>query len=700
MQNGTRLHALDTVRAFALLLGVAFHAAVSFVPGMIPGIWAIVDRSQSVVLSDAAFISHIFRMSLFFFIAGFFARMLYVRGGPRGFWSNRLKRIFVPLVAGWLIVFPAIAWVWSVGIKKAYGGAAPPFTIPMPEITAAFPLTHLWFLYYLLILYAAILAVRAVIVRFDKGGTVRAAADAVARWCIGGYAGNFLLGLPLAACLLSLPFWVYWQGIPTPDHSLLPQLSSFVGYSTAMIVGWLVHRSTRLLGELRRRYLGHLLLAAAASALCVWILHSQAPMTPVAPGAHRTAFVLAFGVALWSWVFGLVGAALRFFDGYSPTRRYVADASYWIYIVHLPLVAALQVLVAHWPLHWAVKYTFVLGSSLGLLFASYHVLVRYTFVGQLLNGRKYSRRRRDRPETSSISLRSSETVAELHDVSKSYGQTRALDRVDLSIAPGRLTAVLGPNGAGKSTAISLLLGLLEPDEGAVTIFGSSPLAIEPRRRVGVMMQSVELPRELRVRELVGLAASYYRDSRPVEDVLAFAGIVALADRLYGKLSGGQKRQVQFAMAVCGRPQLLFLDEPTAGLDVTARQTLWAAVRALLSEGCSIVLTTHYLEEAEALADHVIVLAKSRVIARGTVDEVQSIVSQRHISCESCVELDEIKSWPGVIAVSRESARVRITATEAEDVVRRLLARDDKVRRLEIRSAGLHEAFETLTKDAA
>ena len=700
MQNGERLHALDTVRAFALLLGVAFHAAISFVPGMIVGIWAIVDRTPSVALSDAAFVSHIFRMSLFFFIAGFFARMLYMRGGARGFWSNRLKRILVPLIAGWVVVFPAIAWVWTVGIKKTYGDAAPPFAMQMPEVTLGFPLTHLWFLYYLLVLYVAILAVRAVFVRLDSAGKLRAAVDALARWCISGYAGNFLFGLPLAACLLALPFWVYWQGIPTPDHSLLPQWPSFVGFSTAMIVGWIVHRSTSLLGEMQRRYVGHLSLAVIASAVCVWILHSQAPLTPVAPGTYRTVFVLSFGIALWSWVFGLVGAALRFFSGYSAVRRYIADASYWIYIVHLPIVVALQVAVAQWPLHWSLKYTFVLAASLAILIASYHLFVRFTFIGQLLNGRKYSRRGAGQAEKGVSVQESKGSVARLHGVSKNYGETRALDRVDLDIAPGRLTAVLGPNGAGKSTAISLLLGLLEPDEGSVTIFDGSPLAVETRRKVGVMMQSVELPRELRVRELVTLAASYYPDPRPIEDVLAFAGIEALADRTYGKLSGGQKRQVQFAMAVCGRPQLLFLDEPTVGLDVTARQTLWTAVRTLVHEGCSIVLTTHYLEEAEALADHVVVLAKAQVIARGTIDEVRSIVSRRHISCESSIQLDEIKTWPGVVTAARDTSMIRITATDAEDVVRRLFARDEKVRRLEIRNAGLHEAFETLTRDAA
>ena len=184
--------------------------------------------------------------------------------------------------------------------------------------------------------------------------------------------------------------------------------------------------------------------------------------------------------------------------------------------------------------------------------------------------------------------------------------------------PGELLAVLGPNGAGKSTAISLWLGLIEADAGDVTLLGGSPQDIERRRGLGVMMQDVEMSKELRVRELVALAASYYADPLSVEETLRRAGIAALADRPYGKLSGGQKRQAQFAVAICGRPRVLFLDEPTVGLDIQAREALWANVRTLLADGCSIVLTTHYLEEAEALATRVAVLAKGRIIASGSV----------------------------------------------------------------------------------
>jgi ABC-type multidrug transport system ATPase subunit len=193
-------------------------------------------------------------------------------------------------------------------------------------------------------------------------------------------------------------------------------------------------------------------------------------------------------------------------------------------------------------------------------------------------------------------------LATLEGVHKRYGTTIALAGLDLEVRRGERLAVLGPNGAGKSTAISLWLGLLEPDSGTVRLLGGSPLDVESRRHVGVMMQEVGLTPELRVRELIQLTASYYRDPLTPQQALELTRTEMLADRLYAKLSAGQKRQVQFALAICGRPPLLFLDEPTVGLDLDARETMWRTLRAMIAHGCSIVLTTHYLEEAEALAD--------------------------------------------------------------------------------------------------
>ncbi|MEJ0084271.1 MAG: acyltransferase family protein [Pseudomonadota bacterium] len=690
-----RLHALDAVRGFALLLGVAFHAALSFMPGWPPGIWAMIDNSPSQFLSDAAFVTHIFRMSLFFFIAGFFGRLLYHKLGAQAFWVNRAKRIAVPLVVGWIVLFPLIAWVWTVGVAKTLGGA-PPAMPEMPKTLAAFPLTHLWFLYQLLLLYVAVLAARALIVRIDARQKLRTMADALMHGAIDKRVGVFVLGIPLTIALLQLPMWFYWSGIPTPDQSLIPQLPATAGFATAFVVGWFVHRSTTALAAIERRWAAHLIFAVISTA---WLVYVVKTMPMAQPGTTRTLFAYVFGVAVWSWVLGLTGAALRFLSNYSPVRRYLADASYWIYLAHLPVVAAFQVWMGHWPLHWVVKYPLILAASLAVLFLSYHFLVRASFIGELLNGRKV-RTGRSPASNAASQENAGNSAAALRGITKRYGATTALNGIDLELRRGELLAVLGPNGAGKSTAIGLWLGLIEADAGEVTLLGGSPRDAERRRGLGAMMQDVELYKELHVRELVALASSYYAHPLSVDETLRRAGITTLAGRRYGRLSGGQKRQAQFAVAICGRPKVLFLDEPTVGLDVQAREALWANVRTLLAEGCSIVLTTHYLEEAEALATRVAVVAKGRLIASGSVADMRALVARRRISCETSLGAEEVRAWPGVSEVTRDAARLHFVAADAEAVVRRLLAADPALRRLEVREAGLSEAFNELTKEAA
>jgi ABC-type multidrug transport system ATPase subunit len=355
---------------------------------------------------------------------------------------------------------------------------------------------------------------------------------------------------------------------------------------------------------------------------------------------------------------------------------------------------------------WAIKFPLIVVLSFVILFASYHWLVRSTPIGLLLNGRMH---RRGAPIATPASSSSQGSpmhgagsgdellVAELRGVSKKFGDVVALDAIDIQVRGGELLAVLGPNGAGKSTAISLWLGLIEADAGHVSLLGGSPQDIAHRQGLGVMMQDVEMPKELRVRELVRLASSYYSDPLPVEETLRRAGVTAIADRRYGKLSGGQKRLAQFAVAICGQPRVLFLDEPSVGLDVTAREVLWTNIRNLLASGCSIVLTTHYLEEAEALANRVTVISRGRVIATGSVDDMRALVACRTISCESRLLPAHVRTWPGVTDARVERNRLSITATDAEGVVRRLLAEDSSLCRLEVRQAGLNEAFNELTK---
>ena len=211
----------------------------------------------------------------------------------------------------------------------------------------------------------------------------------------------------------------------------------------------------------------------------------------------------------------------------------------------------------------------------------------------------------------------STSAAELRGVTKCYGAVTALDDVTLALEPGKVTALLGPNGAGKTTAVRLMLGLTRPTAGSARLFGADPTDIEARRRTGVMLQIAKVPETLRVREHIDLFRSYYRDPMPLDAVLAAAGLGALAERKYGELSGGQQQRVQFALAICGNPELLFLDEPTVGLDVITRRAFWQEVRRLSKDGRGILLTTHYLEEADALADRVVVLHEGKILADGT-----------------------------------------------------------------------------------
>jgi ABC-2 type transport system ATP-binding protein len=245
-----------------------------------------------------------------------------------------------------------------------------------------------------------------------------------------------------------------------------------------------------------------------------------------------------------------------------------------------------------------------------------------------------------------------------------------------------------------------MLGLERPDSGRATLFGMTPLCAESRQQVGVMMQEAALAGELRVREQIDLVASYYPDPLTPEQAMEITGTAELRKRPYGKLSTGQKRQVQFALAVVGRPQLLFLDEPTVGLDLQAREMVWASLRKLVGDGCSIVLTTHYLEEAEALADRVAVIAKGRLIASGTVSEMRGLVVRKRITCRTRLTAGDVQGWPDVHTVSIDQRGLHVTASNTEAVVRRLLASDDELQDLEVQRAGLAEAFTELTQEVA
>ncbi len=287
-------------------------------------------------------------------------------------------------------------------------------------------------------------------------------------------------------------------------------------------------------------------------------------------------------------------------------------------------------------------------------------------------------------------------AARLLGVTRSYGNVTALDAVDLEIRRGELLALLGPNGAGKTTAISLLLGLTLPSAGRVELFGHAPRDLAARRRTGAMLQGAQLGGHARVREMIALYSGYYPNPLPPAATLRLAGLEGLATRAVAKLSGGEQQRLRFALAVCGDPELLFLDEPTAGMDVEARQTLWAALRNLKMQGRSIVLTTHYLEEADALADRIVVLNHGRVIADGSPADIKRTVARRRIRCVTALDAAPVAQWPGVVHAAVVEGRLEIVSNHPEPVLRRLLELDPDLGELEVSGARLDEAFLSLT----
>jgi len=289
--------------------------------------------------------------------------------------------------------------------------------------------------------------------------------------------------------------------------------------------------------------------------------------------------------------------------------------------------------------------------------------------------------------------------AVLERVSKRYDSVKALEDVSLEVAQGEVLALLGPNGAGKTTAVSLMLGLMRPGSGRVTLFGQDPGSPRARQRAGAMLQLSGVPQTLRVRELVELFRSYYPAPLPLERVVEAAQLEDILHRLYGQLSGGQKQRVHFALAVCGDPDVLFLDEPTVGMDVESRRAFWAQVRSLARAGKTVLLTTHYLEEADALADRVVVLNQGRVIAEGPPAEIKARTAGRQIRAVTRLSPEAVRRLPGVTSMQAKGTALQILAVRAEPVVAELLRLDPGLSDLEVTGAGLEEAFLALTTPA-
>ena len=286
-------------------------------------------------------------------------------------------------------------------------------------------------------------------------------------------------------------------------------------------------------------------------------------------------------------------------------------------------------------------------------------------------------------------------LARALEVTRRYGDTLALDHINFDVAAGELVGLLGPNGAGKSTLVNLLIGIRRPTSGRVELCGGDPRRPASRRTLGVTPQETGLPASLRVGEVVDFVRAHFDNPLGRGELLDRFGLAELVRRQTGGLSGGQKRRLAVALAFVGRPQIVFLDEPTTGLDVEARRALWEGVRSFHAEGGTVVLTSHYLEEIEALAKRVVVIGGGRVIADDTVDAVRGLVAIRRVSLTSRAPLPVLD---GVVGVEREGDRLHLLTADADRLVRDLVAHDVAFVDLEVRPTSLEEAFLTLTRE--
>jgi len=278
-----------------------------------------------------------------------------------------------------------------------------------------------------------------------------------------------------------------------------------------------------------------------------------------------------------------------------------------------------------------------------------------------------------------------------------HGVVRAVREVDLTVGPGETVALLGPNGAGKSTTIDMLLGLLEPDEGRATLFGKPPREAVAAGRTGVMLQTGSLIRDLSVRELLDMVASLYPVPLPVAEALVLTGIEEIADRRTQKLSGGETQRVRFAMALVTNPDLLVLDEPTVAMDVEGRRAFWTTMRELASRGKTVLFATHYLEEADAYADRVVLMAHGNVVADGAPTEIKAMVGARRIRATlPGPAVGDLAQLEGVTRAERHGETVVLACADSDRAIRALLARYPAARDIEIAGAALEEAFLELT----
>jgi peptidoglycan/LPS O-acetylase OafA/YrhL len=382
-----RLDYLDAARAFALVLGIVFHASLSFMPVFIG--WAVQDVSTGPAVAAFVVVSHSFRMELFFLLAGFFGYGMLRRRGAAGFAASRAVRLLVPWVVGWFVLRPLIVSGWVMGAASLRGdfsfwagirtGFASLLALPGSLLAG----THLWFLQYLAMVTALALLMRALLVASGTmGESLMRWLDATVARVVASPARLPLLVLPTAGLLWFMDTW----GMDTPDRTLVPHIPVLLVYGGFFAFGWMLGRQPELLERVSR--LTWPLWGAAAVGIVATLGLTGVQADPAHPrfAEARGVYVVGYALMMWSLVLLTLGVFRKACPRARPFVRYVADASYWLYLTHLPVVVWLQVAVAEVPVHWALKLAFISAATLGVLLLSYDLLVRSTWLGQVLNG--------------------------------------------------------------------------------------------------------------------------------------------------------------------------------------------------------------------------------------------------------------------------------------------------------------------------
>jgi len=391
-QNNIRLDYLDAVRSFALILGVVFHASLSFIPIFIG--WAVMDISTSGFVSIFMMINHSFRMELFFLIAGFFTHMKYHQHGVQSFLKSRLVRIVIPFIIGWFLLRSLIISGWIMGSESMRGdvnilnGLSAGFTSLAELPKDLFTGTHLWFLYYLLIISVSVILLRTLVgLHKPFHSKLIQWGDSATFWLSNSRMAIFVLAIPTVGCLWFMSHW----GVDTPDKSLVPDIPVSLLYGAFFLFGWLLHRHSSFMEKFAELTWYKLVIGLTAIVVSAVLSSFEMKFGHAYYLYLKAGFLFSSAVMMWSLVSLTIGVCKHLFTRSSSLVRYIADSSYWLYLIHLPIVVWLQIAFAELPLHWSIKLISISAITIFISIVLYDAFVRSTFIGAALNGKRKDR---------------------------------------------------------------------------------------------------------------------------------------------------------------------------------------------------------------------------------------------------------------------------------------------------------------------